>query len=199
MDSLTWSRFVRPGLTLIELIILALIMSISAAVVVPNWIRQQESVRLSSAALAVASDFRALRNHASRTSQPLSVRFQNSVLTVSPPVPELIGDSKGRIDYSLRYPGVSFKGASLPGANEFDIDIRGDLFFLSTNPIYPSARAMGRYVTLVLGSLQKKVQLQANASSGPTDDSAVSPDSGSGSGSSGSSTPTQSAITSTSP
>lgn len=183
----------RHGLTLIELIILALIMSISAAVVVPNWIRQQESVRLSSAALAVASDFRALRNHASRTSQPLSVRFQDSILTVSPPVPELIGDSQGRIDYSLRYPGVSFKGASWPGANEFDIDIRGDLFF-SNSPIYPSARAMGRYVTLLLGSLQKNVQLQANASSGPTDDPAESPDAGSGSGS----TPTQSSITSTS-
>ena len=160
----------RIGFTLLELIIVVLILSISAAVVVPNWIQQQENIRLSSAALAVASDFRALRNHASRTSQPLSVRFSGSVLTVSPPLPELIGDSNGRIDYSIRYPGVAFKGASLPGGNEFDIDIRGDLFFQSNNPIFPSAQALGRQVTLVLGSNQKNVLLHANLSSGPTDD-----------------------------
>lgn len=118
----------RSAFSILELVVAILIMAISAAVVVPNWLEFQSESKLTSASMAVWSDVQSLQRYAARHSQPLTVNFPvgGSVLNVSPAVPSF-GDGTGNLDYSERYTDVVVTAAPFLGSNSAIIDMRGRL------------------------------------------------------------------------
>ena len=124
----------RQGVTLVELIVVVLILAVSAAVAVPNWLQYQESATASAAAMAVSADLQALRSLAQRTSQSFTVQITDgdSALCIQPAIPTFLGDRSGKVNYSNRYPNCSFKNINFSGVSSFVVDMRGDLLSPST-------------------------------------------------------------------
>jgi prepilin-type N-terminal cleavage/methylation domain-containing protein len=122
-------RRLRSGFSLTELTVTVLIVSIIMASTIPSWARIVLEMRATSAAMALASDMQALRRQASRTGQSivLTITAGTSHMEVSPPQPNLIGDSSGIVDYSRRYPGIVFQSAGFDGEDSAELTMWGDI------------------------------------------------------------------------
>ncbi|MEM7477698.1 MAG: prepilin-type N-terminal cleavage/methylation domain-containing protein [Planctomycetota bacterium] len=146
----------RRGVTMIELTITVLILAISAAAVIPNWLTFQEKVTATSAAMALSSDIRALRTYAIRASTNLTIEpiLNSSILNIQPPAPEVMGDALGNMDFSNAYAGSTFSQASFGGDVNFVINMHGD--FVSATD---GARLQDATVQVQVGQQSASVNL----------------------------------------
>lgn len=124
----------RRGLSMVEMTATVLVMSIMVAVAVPGWSKYQSEMRSTSAVMALSSDVQALKRHAMRTGKSITMTIVvgTSHMTVDPPVPTLIGDTSGVVDYSVRYPGVVFQSAVFDGSDSAMFTMHGDMVSPST-------------------------------------------------------------------
>lgn len=158
------------GFSLIELTIVCALLAIMVAVAAPKWNRVNERVALTSCQRMFEADMGALRRYCSRQSQMLRVAFTpgTGVVTLTPPVPELLGNASGIVDYTRYCPGVSFAELDFDSGISFRIDIFGELLL----PSSPN-RLQSASVTLNLQSTSRVtdlLQLSGGPSASPSVD-----------------------------
>ena len=141
---------------MLELTIVTLLTATLAAVVVPKWSEFQAESQLSSAAFAVSGDLQAIRQYARRTSQSFDITIVGggTTIEITPPAPNLIGDSTGTIEYAARYPGFTFDSSTFGGVSTATIDHRGDMN-VSGSYVPPSSNP----VVINLGGVTVSVSL----------------------------------------
>jgi hypothetical protein len=151
-----WPRSKASGFSIIELTIVCALLAIMAAVAAPQWNRANERIALTSCQRMFEADMGALRRFCSRQSRMHSVAFTEGtgVVTVTPPVPELLGNASGVIDYTLYCPGVSFTGMDFDSGSSFQINIFGELLVPSS-----TSRLQSASVTLNLQSSNRVTDL----------------------------------------
>jgi prepilin-type N-terminal cleavage/methylation domain-containing protein len=128
----------RPGFTLIELTVVSVVFAIATAVVVPQWSRSLENARASSLRLAVETDMITLCRTCTRQALTINLTVQpgTSRLTISPPLPNVLGDASGVIDYSERFAGILFTHVDFNGSDQLNINHLGELISNdSTEPL----------------------------------------------------------------
>ena len=118
----------NSGFTVMELIIVALVMAIIAAAVIPK-IHSQGRIVATMAAELAASDIRAVQNAAMYTGSPKSITFSAglSVYTASGLMPEerkLPGNAAPDSDYQITF--NSFGEPDAGGVGSFDIISGGE-------------------------------------------------------------------------
>lgn len=144
------------GFTIIELTIVCALVAIMAAVAVPRWNRATERAAVTSCQRVFEADMGALRRHCSRQSRVINLAITpgTSLVTLTPPLPELIGNSAGTIDYARYCPGIRFTGVDFNGGTSCRIDIFGELQSATT-----STRLQAASVTLNLHSTSRVTDL----------------------------------------
>lgn len=146
----------RCGFTVIELTIVCALVAIMAAVTIPQWNRATERIALTSCQRVFEADMGQLRRYCSRQSRVINVAFEpgTSRITLSPPIPDLMGNEAGVIDYERYCPGVLFTNVDLNGGNSCRIDIFGELQSPAT-----TTRLQSASVTLNLQSTTRITDL----------------------------------------
>ena len=133
----------RRGLSILELTVVTLLTAVMAAIVAPKWAEFQAESQLSSAAFAVSADLQAIRQYARRTGQSfdLTINGGGTTIQIAPPIPSLIGNHSGTVEYAARYPGFTFDHSTFGGISTINVDHRGDFnnsgtyVPASTNPV----------------------------------------------------------------
>ncbi len=119
----------RSGFSLIEMTIVATILAIGSAVVLPRWSQSVDRSKVLGMRRSVEADIDLLRRASVRRSQSLNLTLgvNSGQLIIAPPVPDVLGDAYGVVNYSDRFPGVSFSAADLNGNASCDLNMYGEL------------------------------------------------------------------------
>lgn len=112
-----------------EMTVAASILAIGSAVIVPRWSQSVERAKLANMRRCLETDIEMLRRLSVRRGQQLSLSFaaNSSQLTISPPIPEVLGNAAGVIDFAGRFPGVRFSAIDLNGNSRCKINHYGEL------------------------------------------------------------------------
>lgn len=162
----------KSGFSLIELAIVAAILAIGAAVVAPKWTQSLERAKVRSAVGTIENDLAALRSWSVRHGVELQVSVTpgTSEISISPPVPELLGDASGTLDYSNRFPGLVISDADFDNDQAYRINVFGDL--LTDESSAPLSTGL---VTISGPSSTQTIDLLAGVDSGSANNSGFNP------------------------
>lgn len=124
----------RPAFSMIEMTIAASILAIGSAVIVPRWSQSVERAKLTNMRRCLETDIEMLRRLSVRRGQQLSLSFaaNSGEITIAPPIPEVLGNAAGVVDYADRFPGVEFSAVDLNGNSTCKINHYGELVSVYT-------------------------------------------------------------------
>lgn len=119
----------RSGFSLLEMTIVTVILAIGSAVALPRWNKSVEQARVVSMRRSLEADINVLRRESVRRSQQINVTLgvYSGQLTIVPPMPDVLGDASGVVNYATRFPGVCFTAADLNGYATCDVNMYGEL------------------------------------------------------------------------
>ncbi len=126
--------FRRSAFSLIEMTIVASILAIGSAVIVPRWSQSLERTKVTNMRRCVETNVEQLRRLSVRRGQEFTLTFAANTgqMTITPALPDVLGDAAGIVDLGDRFPGVEFSTIDLNGNATCKVNHYGELVSVYT-------------------------------------------------------------------